>query len=92
MTARRDGAGAATLIPDSLTGQWQTGTLSAAGLWSPTHEELLILDLGKSVREKTQKTLRHEAFHQYLFYATGGEHHAVWFNEGARLLLREHPL
>ena len=52
------------------------------GLWSPSHEELLILDLGKSDREKTQKTLRHEAFHQYLFYATGGERHAVWFDEG----------
>lgn len=52
------------------------------GLWSPSHEELLILDMGKSAREETAKIMRHEAFHQYLFYATGGEHHAVWFNEG----------
>ena len=52
------------------------------GLWSPSHEELLVLDMGNSAREETTKTLRHEAFHQYLFYATGGEHHAVWFNEG----------
>lgn len=52
------------------------------GLWSPSHEELLILDMGKSARDETTKILRHEAFHQYLFYATGGERHAVWFNEG----------
>ena len=52
------------------------------GLWSPSHEELLVLDMGNSAREETAKILRHEAFHQYLFYATGGEHHAVWFNEG----------
>ena len=52
------------------------------GLWSPGHEELLVLDMGNSAREETAKILRHEAFHQYLFYATGGEYHAVWFNEG----------
>ncbi len=52
------------------------------GLWSPSHEELLILDLGNSARNETLKTMRHEAFHQYLFYATGNGHHATWFNEG----------
>ena len=52
------------------------------GLWSPSHEELLILDMGNSARNETLKTMRHEAFHQYLHYATGSGHHAVWFNEG----------
>jgi len=52
------------------------------GLWSPSHEELLILDQGNSARAETLKTMRHEAFHQYLFYATGRGNHAMWFNEG----------
>lgn len=52
------------------------------GLWSPSHEELLILDMGNSARNETQRIMRHEAFHQYLFYATGCGHHMTWFNEG----------
>lgn len=52
------------------------------GLWSPSHEELLILDQGNSERTETLKIMRHEAFHQYLFYATGLGRHAMWFNEG----------
>ena len=52
------------------------------GLWSPSHEELLILDMGNSARGETLKTMRHEAFHQYLHYATACGRHAVWFNEG----------
>lgn len=52
------------------------------GLWNPSREELLILDRGNSARAETLKTMRHEAFHQYLFYATGGARHATWFNEG----------
>ena len=55
---------------------------STIGLWSPSHEELLILDMGNSARNETLKTMRHEAFHQYLFYATGSGRHAMWFNEG----------
>lgn len=54
------------------------------GLWNPSLEELLIITEGKSPaeRKKTMKTMRHEAFHQYLFYATGNGRHAMWFNEG----------
>ena len=52
------------------------------GLWSPSHEELLIMDMGNSARLETQRIMRHEAFHQYLFYATGNGHHMTWFNEG----------
>lgn len=54
------------------------------GLWNPSLEELLIANQGKDVAERreTMKILRHEAFHQYLFYATGNGAHAMWFNEG----------
>lgn len=60
------------------------GGTRSIGLWNPSHEELLILNQGKDVSERreTMKILRHEAFHQYLFYATGNGHHAMWFNEG----------
>ena len=60
------------------------GNTRSIGLWNPSHEELLILNQGKDVAERreTMKILRHEAFHQYLFYATGNGHHAMWFNEG----------
>ena len=52
------------------------------GLWSPSREELLIMDMGNSARVETQRIMRHEAFHQYLFYATGCGRHMTWFNEG----------
>lgn len=51
----------------------------SCGLWDPRREELLI---SGEDRERAQGTMRHEAFHQYLFYATGNGNHAMWFNEG----------
>lgn len=51
----------------------------SCGLWDPRREELLI---SADDRERAQETMRHEAFHQYLYYATGRGDHAVWFNEG----------
>ena len=53
------------------------------GLWDPSREELSILYQGKDVAKmaETLKIMRHEGFHQYLFYATGTDH-AMWFNEG----------
>lgn len=50
------------------------------GLWDPSREELLISAEGD--RESAQEIMRHEAFHQYLHYATGCGRHATWFNEG----------
>lgn len=50
------------------------------GLWDPSREELLVSTEGD--RDASQETMRHEAFHQYLFYATGRGDHAMWFNEG----------
>ena len=49
------------------------------GIWSPSHEELLV---SAAKPQNTQNTMRHEAFHQYLYYATGDGHHARWFDEG----------
>ena len=60
----------------------------SVGLWDPSREELVILydrrehEKKKEALNNTLKTMRHEAFHQYLFYATGGLRHALWFNEG----------
>lgn len=51
----------------------------SCGLWDPNREELLI---AAEDREQAQNTMRHEAFHQYLHYATKNGHHALWFNEG----------
>lgn len=51
----------------------------SCGLWDPNREELLIV---AEDREQAQDTMRHEAFHQYLYYATKNGQHALWFNEG----------
>ena len=51
----------------------------SCGLWDPNREELLV---SAEDREQAQDTMRHEAFHQYLYYATGSGRHAMWFNEG----------
>ena len=50
------------------------------GLWSPAREELLVQY--REDRAATLETMRHEAFHQYLHYATGRGDHMQWFNEG----------
>lgn len=51
----------------------------SSGLWDPSRDELLIAAENPS---EAQSTMRHEAFHQYLHYATGRGDHAMWFNEG----------
>ena len=51
----------------------------SCGLWDPSRDELLI---AAENREQAQNTMRHEAFHQYLSYATGVGNHSMWFNEG----------
>ena len=55
------------------------------GCWMPSRRELCILSQGADSREDKSQTLmiiRHEAFHQYLFYASDGATHMTWFNEG----------
>jgi len=53
----------------------------STGLWSPMRRELVIQWQGRN-RDKTLTIIRHEAFHQYLFYASAMIKHAAWFNEG----------
>jgi len=57
----------------------------SSGCWMPSRRELCILSQGtdnKAEKERTAVIIRHEAFHQYLFYASDGIQDAVWFNEG----------
>lgn len=51
------------------------------GCWAPLRRELVILSQGKA-KEQTMEIIRHEGFHQYLFYACDMIENAVWFNEG----------
>ena len=51
------------------------------GVWVPLRRELAILSQGRD-KEKTMEIIKHEGFHQYLFYATGQTPNALWFNEG----------
>ena len=51
------------------------------GCWMPSRRELVILSQGKD-RDETMEIIRHEGFHQYLYYASGGTRNAMWFNEG----------
>ena len=62
-------------LQDSEAGE----LMFSCGLWSPAREELLIA--AEDVKD-AQNTMRHEAFHQYLHYATERGDHALWFNEG----------
>ncbi len=60
----------------------------SGGLWSPQQRELVISPFGGDLTESQQNRLMrqvtfHEGFHQYLYYATGGGHASLWFNEGA---------
>lgn len=52
---------------------------TSSGLWDPSRAELLV---SAEDPKRALSTMRHEAFHQYLHYATGNGHHAMWFNEG----------
>ena len=53
----------------------------SAGVWMPMRRELVIQSQGKD-RELTLNIIKHEGFHQYLFYATSMIENAAWFNEG----------
>ena len=52
---------------------------TSVGLWDPSRAELLV---AAEDPKRALSTMRHEAFHQYLHYATGNANHAMWFNEG----------
>ena len=53
----------------------------SAAVWSPRRREL-VLNLQPSGADELLKTIRHEAFHQYLAYAGAMAEASPWFNEG----------
>jgi hypothetical protein len=53
----------------------------SAGAWVPMRRELLILSQGRDL-EQTLDIIRHEGFHQYLYYASSMIENSMWFNEG----------
>ena len=53
----------------------------SAAYWSPKKRELVAY-LPPDGSEKLLETIRHEAFHQYLSYATSMISTSPWFNEG----------
>ena len=70
---------------EAYTGYVGEGLEWSIGCWMPSRRELCILSQGtdnKADKEQTAMIIRHEAFHQFLFYASGGIEDAVWFNEG----------
>ncbi|MDR2849496.1 MAG: hypothetical protein LBW77_03005 [Verrucomicrobiota bacterium] len=52
----------------------------SAGLWMPGRRELVLFQ--QESKDATLKIIRHEAFHQYLSYATAMLGAAPWLNEG----------
>lgn len=63
-----------------------TGFEDSAGLWMSDRKELVVspMDWGsvKDRRKMMVEVIQHEGFHQYIYFATGGQHAATWFNEG----------
>lgn len=53
----------------------------SAAVWIPRRREL-VLNLQPSGADELLKTVRHEAFHQYLCYAGALAESSPWFNEG----------
>jgi hypothetical protein len=58
------------------------GPGGSAGYWSSGHEELVFYDSPNGKPTKTLQVMRHEAFHQYIYYSSGSVSPHSWFNEG----------
>ena len=58
----------------------------SGGLWMSNRKELVVSpsDWGSIAdrRKRMVNIIQHEGFHQYIYFATGKQHCAVWFNEG----------
>ena len=58
----------------------------SGGIWVPSKRELVVspMDWGSTSdrRRMMVETTYHEAFHQYIFFATGEKDTSPWFNEG----------
>ena len=56
------------------------------GLWMASKKELVVSPVNfgsiRARRKMLVDVIQHEGFHQYIYFATGEQHTAVWFNEG----------
>ena len=66
---------------DALETDGMTNMLWSAAYWSPQRREL-VAHLSLDGGEELMRTIRHEAFHQYLSYASSMIAASPWFNEG----------
>ena len=66
---------------DALETDGCTNMMWTAAYWSPLRRELVAY-LPEKGEEELLKTIRHEAFHQYLSYATSMIAVSPWLNEG----------
>ena len=66
---------------DALETDGLTNMTWSAAYWSSSRREL-VAHLSQSGGEELMKTIRHEAFHQYLSYAASMIESSPWFNEG----------
>ena len=66
---------------DALETDGITNLLWSAAYWSPARREL-VAHLPETGTEELMRTIRHEAFHQYLSYAASMIVVSPWLNEG----------
>ena len=66
---------------DALETDGMTNMAWSAAYWSPQRREL-VAHLSANGERELMRTIRHEAFHQYLSYAASMIPVSPWFNEG----------
>ena len=66
---------------DALEADGMTNMAWSAAYWSPQRREL-VAHLSVNGEQELLRTIRHEAFHQYLSYAASMIPSSPWFNEG----------
>ena len=66
---------------DALETDGMTNMAWSAAYWSPQRREL-VAHLSANGERELMRTIRHEAFHQYLSYAASTISASPWFNEG----------
>ena len=66
---------------DALEADGITNMMWSAAYWSPQRREL-VAHLSANGEQELLRTIRHEAFHQYLSYAASMIPSSPWFNEG----------
>ena len=66
---------------DALEADGMTNMAWSAAYWSPQRREL-VAHLSVNGEQELVRTIRHEAFHQYLSYAASMIPSSPWFNEG----------